>query len=66
MFRMQVAEGCVAEGEDGLNGTIVPFVTSDDSRRDHEICWLLDHLLGGRSPQIRASVSDMKKKKKNC
>ena len=26
----------------GLNGTIVPFVTSNDSRRDNETCWLLD------------------------
>ena len=27
---------------DGSNGTIVPFVTSDDPRRAHETCWLLD------------------------
>ena len=32
----------IAEKEDGLIGTIVPFVTSDDSRPDHETCWLLD------------------------
>ena len=32
----------IAEKEDGLNGTIVLFVTSDDSRHDHEMCWLLD------------------------
>ena len=32
----------IAEKEDGLNSTIVPFVTSDNSRRDHEMCWLLD------------------------
>ena len=32
----------IAEKEDGSNGTIMPFVTSDDSRRDHETCWLLD------------------------
>ena len=32
----------VAEKEDGSNGTIVPFVTSDNSRYDHEMCWLLD------------------------
>ena len=32
----------IAEKEDGSNGTIVPIVTSDDSRRDHETCWLLD------------------------
>ena len=32
----------IAEKADGSNGTIVPFVTSDDSRRDHETCWLLD------------------------
>ena len=32
----------MAEKADGSNGTIVPFVTSDDSRRDNEICWLLD------------------------
>ena len=32
----------IAEKEDGSNGTIVPFITSDDSRRDHVTCWLLD------------------------
>ena len=32
----------MAEKEDRSNGTIVPFVTSDESRRDHETCWLLD------------------------
>ena len=32
----------IVEKEDGSNGTIVPFVTSNDSRRDHETCWLLD------------------------
>ena len=32
----------IAEMEDGSNGTIVPFVTYNDSRRDHETCWLLD------------------------
>ena len=32
----------IAEKEDKSNGTIVPFVTSDDLRRDHETCWLLD------------------------
>ena len=32
----------IAEKADGSNGAIVPFVTSDDSRRDHETCWLLD------------------------
>ena len=32
----------IAEKEDGSNGTIVPFVTSDDPRRAHETCWLLD------------------------
>ena len=32
----------VAEKADGSNGTIVPFVTSDDPRRAHETCWLLD------------------------
>ena len=32
----------MAEKADGSNGTIVPFVTSDDSRRDSETCWLLD------------------------
>ena len=31
----------MAEKADGSNGTIVPFVTSDDSRRDSETCWLL-------------------------
>ena len=30
------------EKADGSNGTIVPFVTSDNSRRDNEMCWLLD------------------------
>ena len=28
----------IAEKEDGSNGTIVPFVTSDDPRRAHETC----------------------------
>ena len=28
--------------EDGSNGTIVPFVTSDDPGRAHEMCWILD------------------------
>ena len=32
----------IAEKEDGSNGTIMPFVTSDDPRRAHETCWLLD------------------------
>ena len=32
----------IAGKEDGSNGTIVPFVTYDNSRRDHEMCWLLD------------------------
>ena len=32
----------MAEKADGSNGTIVPYVTSDDSRRDNETCWLLD------------------------
>ena len=32
----------MAEKADGSNGTIVPFVTSDDSRRDNESYWLLD------------------------
>ena len=32
----------VAEKEDVSNGTIVPFVTSDDPRRSHETCWLLE------------------------
>ena len=32
----------IAEKEDRSYGTIVPFVTSDDSSRDHETCWLLD------------------------
>ena len=32
----------IAEKADGLNGTIVPFVTSDNSRRDNETCWLLE------------------------
>ena len=31
-----------AEKADVSNGTIVPFVTSDDPRRAHETCWLLD------------------------
>ena len=31
----------MAEKADGSNGTNVPFVTSDDSRRDNETCWLL-------------------------
>ena len=32
----------MAEKAYGSNGPIVPFVTSEDSRRDHETCWLLD------------------------
>ena len=32
----------MAEKAEGSNGTIVPFVTSDDSRHDHDPCWLLD------------------------
>ena len=32
----------MAEKADGSNGTIVPFVTSDNSRLDNETCWLLD------------------------
>ena len=32
----------MAEKAVGSNGTIIPFVTSDNSRRDNEICWLLD------------------------
>ena len=32
----------IAENADKLNGAIVPFVTSDDSRRDNETCWILD------------------------
>ena len=32
----------IAEKEDGSNGTIVPFVTSDDPRSAHETCWLLE------------------------
>ena len=32
----------MAEKADGLNGTVVPFLTSKDSRRDNEMCWLLD------------------------
>ena len=32
----------VAEKADGSNDTIVPFVTSDEPRRAHETCWLLD------------------------
>ena len=32
----------MAEKADKLNGTIVPFVTSYNSRRDNETCWLFD------------------------
>ena len=32
----------IAEKEDESNDTIVPFVTSNDPRRAHETCWLLD------------------------
>ena len=32
----------LAEKEDRWNGTIESFVTSDNSRRDHETCWLFD------------------------
>ena len=30
------------EKADGSNSTIVPFVTSDDSRPDNEMCWLFE------------------------
>ena len=29
----------MAEKEDESNGTMVPFVTSNNSRRDNETCW---------------------------
>ena len=32
----------MAEKAGRSNGTIVPFVTSNDSRRDNETCWFLD------------------------
>ena len=32
----------MAEKADGSNGTIVPFITFDNSRRDNETCWLLE------------------------
>ena len=32
----------MAEKADGSKGTIMPFVTSDNSRRDNETCWLLE------------------------
>ena len=32
----------MAEKAHGSNYTIVPFITSDNSRRDNETCWLLD------------------------
>ena len=32
----------MAEKADGSNGTIGPLVTSDDSRHDNEMCWILD------------------------
>ena len=32
----------MAKKADRSNGTIVAFVTSDDSIRDNETCWLLD------------------------
>ena len=32
----------MAEKADGSNGTIMPFVTSDNSRRDNETCWPVD------------------------
>ena len=32
----------MAEKADRSNGTIVPFVTSNDSRPDNETFWLLD------------------------
>ena len=40
--REQRGRCSMAEKADGPNGTIVPFVTSEDSRRDNETCWLLD------------------------
>ena len=32
----------MAEKADGSIGTIVPFTTSDDSRQDNKMSWLLD------------------------
>ena len=32
----------IAENADKFNGAILPFVTSDNSRRDNETGWLLD------------------------
>ena len=32
----------MAEKADKLNSTIVPFITSYNSRRDNQMCWLFD------------------------
>ena len=53
----------MAEKADGSNGTIAPFVTSEDSRNDNETCWLLEARsltnpqdLVFSSPKIKSSV----------
>ena len=55
----------MAEKADRSNGTIVSFVNSDDSRRDKEMCWLLDvrsltNLPDSviSSPKTKGSVAD--------
>ena len=59
----------MAEKADGSNGTIVPSVTSDDSRCDNETCWLLDvRILTNppdsviSSPKTKCSVMPQKSK----
>ena len=41
-WRQAVGRRSMAEKADGLNGTIVLFFTSDNSRHDNETCRLLD------------------------
>ena len=50
----------MAEKADGSNGTIVAFVTSDNSRCDNETCWLLD-VRSLTNPQDSV-ISSLKKK----
>ena len=50
----------MAEKADGSNGTHVPFVTSDNSRRDNETCWL--HDIRSRTNPLDSVISSLKTK----
>ena len=60
----------IAEKADGSNSTIVPFVTSDNSKRDNGTCWFLkarsltnppDSVIS--SPKTKGSVIPQKSRK---